>query len=127
MRIETRQIFFKGQFKEALVLTPKPLSFRYKLIASLVGIGLISLSAYLWTLQGVSSKPRIGTLAFGLLFLVLALFRQSFEVIQEREIRKRISFGPLSIVVLKTPLHAGFFFSIETNETNEILLRMKAP
>lgn len=122
MKIQERQLFSKGQFRNALILIPERIPIHFRFVAFLAGIALLSLSAYLWSHEKFDTEIIFGAICLGILSLIFSSFRASYEVIQEQQINMRLSFGPLSFIPAKTPLQSEFSFDIEINSTHEIML-----
>ncbi|MGD1977802.1 MAG: hypothetical protein PVJ98_00270 [Akkermansiaceae bacterium] len=67
-------------------------------------------------------KPMIFCAGFGSFALIAAFFKITYEVIQEDEVRLRLSAGPLSFIAHRTPMHSEFPFEVGFNETNEVVI-----
>lgn len=122
MTVRKTQLFSKGQFKPALILTPQRLSIRYRILSALVALLLYGTATFLWTYTDSFGELIICCIGLGSFALLLALFKPSFEVIQEDEVRLRLSFGPFSLVGKRTPLHSDFPYHVGFNNAHEVII-----
>lgn len=122
MRIREQHLFSNGQFRQALILTPDRLPVSYRFISVLFGLGLLVASYFLISREQTHYRWIITCLCFGIFGLIFGFLRASYEIIQGKEARMRIGLGPLSMILARSPLHSGFPFQIERNDSDEIVI-----